>query len=305
MSEDRLEKVLEAMKRESVSPEQLDSTRIRVWEKIGHAGPAVCAEFQLDFHDYLDGRLAGNRRLLLEDHLSRCPLCRDQLVVQRGEKKIVPMPQRRASRWPRWGTWAAAAALIFGLLYMGRHTIDALLAPSGPRATVASITGGLYLIPEGALKAGSAIGEDDVIRTGPGAHAVLRLGDGSLVEVNERTELSVRATWSGQSVHLQRGDIIVQAAKQRRGRLHVQTRDTFASVKGTVFAVSSGLSGTLVSVVEGSVAVSQPGAEVILSAGEQAASNPALADSVQAAVSWSPDAETYIELLASFAKVEK
>jgi hypothetical protein len=78
-----------------------------------------------------------------------------------------------------------------------------------------------------------------------------------------------------------------------------------ASVRGTVFAVSAGIGGSVVSVVEGSVAVSQPGVEVVLSPGQQAASNPALAESVQEAVAWSPDAATYVELLASFAKVEK
>ena len=72
------------------------------------------------------------------------------------------------------------------------------------------------------------------------------------------------------------------AAKQRRGHLRVLTRDSIASVKGTVFAVSAGLGGSVVSVVEGSVAVSQPGREVLLSPGQQAASNPALASSVAA-----------------------
>ena len=82
--------------------------------------------------------------------------------------------------------------------------------------------------------------------------------------------------------------MIVRAAKQRRGHLRVLTRDSIASVKGTVFAVSAGLGGSVVSVVEGSVAVSQPGTEVVLSPGEQAASNPSLAMSVEEAVSWSP-----------------
>jgi hypothetical protein len=44
---------------------------------------------------------------------------------------------------------------------------------------------------------------------------------------------------------------------------------------------------------------------VILSPGEQAASIPALASSVAAAVSWSPEAESYLELLASFVKIER
>ena len=126
-----------------------------------------------------------------------------------------------------------------------------------------------------------------------------------MVDVNERTELFVTAAWSGRAIHLQRGDVIVQAAKQRRGHLRVLTRDSIASVKGTVFAVSAGMGGSVVSVVEGSVAVNQPGSEVVLSPGEQAASNPALASSVEEAVAWSPEAADYLELLASFVKIER
>jgi hypothetical protein len=168
-----------------------------------------------------------------------------------------------------------------------------------------SAEGGLYRLVAGSLEAGGAIGERESVRTGPGAHAVLRLADGSIVDVNERTELYVTAAWSGQAIHLQRGDIIVKAAKQRRGRLQVLTRDSVASVKGTVFAVSAGMGGSVVSVVEGSVAVNQPHKQVLLSPGQQAASIPALASSVAAAVSWSPDAESYLELLRSFVKIER
>jgi hypothetical protein len=76
-------------------------------------------------------------------------------------------------------------------------------------------------------------------------------------------------------------------------------------VKGTVFAVSAGMGGSVVSVVEGSVAVNQPGKEVLLSPGQQAASIPALANSVTAAVAWSPEADSYLQLLASFVKIER
>jgi len=305
MSEDRLEKALEAMMNETVNPDELAGARARVWEKLGIQGAAACAEFQPSFREYLDGRLAGNRRLLMEDHLSRCSQCRTQLAALKGEQKVVAMPQRRASWWPRWGTWAAAAALVLAALYMGRDRIDTLLAPAGPRATVASVSGSLHRLPEGVLQAGGVVGEGEVIRTGPGAHAVLRLADGSQIEVNERTELFLQAAWSGQTVHLQRGDIIVQAAKQHRGHLRVLTRDTAALVKGTVFAVSSGLGGTVVSVFEGAVAVTRPGGEIVLNPGEQASTNPAIAQPVQDAVSWSPDAGTYTALLSSFAEVGK
>jgi hypothetical protein len=305
MSEDRLEKALEAMRSESVNPDELAGARARVWAKLEIHGAAACVEFQPGFREYLGGQLAGNRRLLMEDHLSRCSQCRAQLSALKGGQKVIAMPQRRISWWPRWGTWAAAAALVLAALYLGRDRIDTLLAPAGPRATVASLSGGLYRLPEGVLQTGGTVSEGEVIRTGPGARTVLRLADNSLVDINERTELFVRSAWSGQSVHLQRGDIIVQAAKQRRGYLRVLTRDSVASVKGTVFAVSAGLGGTVVSVVEGAVTVTQPGGDIVLRPGEQAASNPALANSVQEAVSWSPDADTHIALLESIAKVER
>ena len=65
---------------------------------------------------------------------------------------------------------------------------------------------------EGSIQAGAAIGERDSVRTGPGARAVLQLADGSMVDINERTEVFVTAAWSGQAIHLQRGDIIVSLA---------------------------------------------------------------------------------------------
>jgi hypothetical protein len=145
-----------------------------------------------------------------------------------------------------------------------------------------------------------------VVRTGYGARAVLRLADGSLVEANERTELSVVAAWSGQSIRLERGDIIVRAAKQRRGHLRVVTHDSVASVKGTVFAVSTGLAGSLVSVVEGSVQVAQSGGERVLGAGQLAASSTALQGvSVRETVAWSQNAEQYYAVLAELASIEK
>jgi hypothetical protein len=305
MSEDRLERALQEMKEEDVDSGTLEAARARVWTNVTNAGSATCAEFWHDLHAYLVNELGGSRRILLEDHLSRCPACRARIVEMKGERPIVAMPPRSASRRVQWAALAAAAALLFAVLYLGRDAIDGMMAPGGPRATVVSADGGLYRLPVGALEADAAIGERESVRTGPGAHAVLRLADGSMVDINERTELFMTTAWSGQSIHLQRGDIIVKAAKQRRGRLRVLTRDSIASVKGTVFAVSAGMGGSVVSVVEGSVAVNQPGRDVLLSPGEQAASVPALATSVAQAVSWSPEAEYYLELLGSLVKIER
>jgi len=299
------------MKDEHADAGTLEAARARVWDTMTSTVSATCAEFRLDLPAYLANELGDSRRILVEDHLGRCPGCRARVAELKGERTIVAMPRRSlgeggsSSRWMRWGALGAAAAVLMSILYVGRDTIDGMMAPGGPRATVVSANGGLHRLPMGSLDAGAEIGEHESVRTGPGAHAMLRLADGSMVDVNERTELFVTAAWSGQAIHLQRGDIIVRAAKQRRGHLRVLTRDSIASVKGTVFAVSAGLGGSVVSVVEGSVAVNQPGQERLLSPGQQAASMPALASSVASAVSWSPEADSYLELLSSLVKIER
>ena len=305
MSENRLDSALGEMTREAVDAAALDAARARVWNKLTNTAAAGCAEFRPDFTAYLGGTVTGSRRVLLEDHVSRCAACRTAMAEMKGERRVIAMPQRASSRLRRWGSLAAAAAVVLSVLYLGRDTVDVWMAPGGPRATVVSANGTLHRLSGGALAAGAGIGEKEWIRTGPGAHAVLRLADGSTVDVNQRTELFVTAAWSGQTIHLQRGDVIVQAAKQRRGHLRVLTRDSIASVKGTVFGVSAGMGGSVVSVVEGSVAVNQPGRETLLSPGQQAASNPALATTVAQAIAWSPDAEQYLQVLASLARIER
>ncbi len=88
-------------------------------------------------------------------------------------------------------------------------------------------------------------------------------------------ELSER--WSGKTVALERGSVMVEAAKQRRGRLEISTPDCMVSVKGTIFSVSRGLKGSRVSVVEGEVKVDKAGGTELLHRGDQTATNPTMA----------------------------
>src|SRR6266542_3778609 len=117
MSEDRLERALQAMKEEDADSGTLEGARARVWEKVTNAGSATCAEFRQDFHAYLVHELGGSRRILVDDHLSRCPGCRARIAETKGERPIVAMPLRSSSRWVQRGALAAAAALLFGVLY--------------------------------------------------------------------------------------------------------------------------------------------------------------------------------------------
>src|SRR4030095_5359531 len=108
MSEDRLERALVEMTEESVDSGTLEGARARVWEKVRSAGSATCAEFRQDFHAYLANDLGVSRRMLVDDHLSRCPGCRTRLAELKGERTIVAMPRRTSSRWVQWGGLAAA-----------------------------------------------------------------------------------------------------------------------------------------------------------------------------------------------------
>ena len=306
MTEKRFGEVLEEMRGTSASPEQVKAAQDSVWRRLAASRSLACDDFRSTLADYVSGRLTESRRLLTDDHLSRCVACRHSLAEIKGERKLVELPLARSGRRPAWTRWAIAAGIVLAVLYVGRSGIDSALAPAGPRATVVSVSGTLYQPSGAALDAGAELTEGGVVRTAAGSRAVLRLRDGSRVEMNQRTELSVRAAMSGDTIRLDRGDIIVEAAEQGRGRLRVVTRDSIASVEGTVFAVSSGTAGSLVSVVEGSVAVSQAGFEDVLFAGQQAASSPALGGiGLMQAISWSQEADDYYGLVAELARIEE
>jgi len=99
MSEDRLERTLQEMHLEDVDAATLEAARARVWETVTNAGSANCAEFRQDFRAYLGNELGSSRRILVEDHLSRCPSCRASIAETKGEKpNVVAMPRRSSSR---------------------------------------------------------------------------------------------------------------------------------------------------------------------------------------------------------------
>ena len=96
------------------------------------------------------------------------------------------------------------------------------LTPGGNPAVVQNLDGSLYKVAADAgtpVVAGAALAEREVIRTAKGSGAVIRLRDGSLVEMRERTELSLAERREGTTIRLDRGAIIVEAAKQRSRHL--------------------------------------------------------------------------------------
>src|SRR5262249_53791460 len=162
----------------------------------------------------------------------------------------------RLARLPRLPRLPIAAMLIAGLGLGLALVLMRALAPASPAARLAkveSVDGGLYRVARASsapVAAGEAVRAGDRIRTAKGSHAVLRMNDGSQIEMAERAGLSLAARDGDHTIDLERGRIIVQAAHQRPHHLYVTTADCQVAVTGTIFAVNHGTKGSRVSVVE-------------------------------------------------------
>jgi len=268
---------------------------------------ANCGDFRALLGAYRAGTLNEARRMLVQDHLHACVACR-KVFQGAGKAAVVPIGAGKMIV-PRIAAWAVAAGVIVAAAMTLPPVLDRALAPSGPRATLASVDGAIYRVSDRgamALATGAAIGENEEIRTAKGSRAVLRLRDGSTVEMAERSDLRLSERWRGKTVRLERGEVMVEAARQRRGRLEVATPDCLVSVKGTIFAVTRGIKGSRVSVVEGQVNVEHGGATNVLLKGEQTATSPNVArTSVAEDVSWSRNAAKYLAQLGELAAIQK
>jgi len=331
--EPTLDEIIAGIRRESVDEQAVEQAAQRVWARVRehHVSPTMptapnperirgCADFQALVPAYLDKNLSPARSLLLEDHLHGCVACRHVLEEARlGARHADPRGiearatlGRAGGGRPRWYmAWAlAAGAVIIGLgVLLGGGRLARVFRGSEVRASVQTVDGTLYQVSDRGGKAllpGGAIREDEEIRTAKASSAVIRLVDGTTIEMNERTALWVSKGWRDTTLRLQRGNIIVRAAVQRHGRLYVATRDCLVSVKGTIFAVDEGVKGSRVSVIQGEVEVKQGRKTQFLRSGEQASTETSLApDPVTHAVAWSRDSGEYLALLGEFAALHK
>jgi hypothetical protein len=211
--------------------------------------------------------------------------------------------------WPaRTPAWAVASALA--LLVGGSFVYRAYWqVPPGVRAEVQSIDGSAYRIAadgDRLLAVGDSLADGEHVRTSGGGHAVLRLADGSTVEVNERSVLEVGARGHNTTVTLDDGGLIVEAAKRDTGHLYVKTPDCRVAVTGTVFSINTGIKGSRVAVLQGTVDVQHSGIDSLIQAGDQVATSDNLTPSpVAQQIAWSHDRDKYLPLLAQFATLER
>jgi hypothetical protein len=192
-----------------------------------------------------------------------------------------------------------ALMVAFSFVYLAYWRV-----PAGVRAEVQSIDGAAYRISDTGdrqLSPGDTLGEGETLRTSGSGHAVLRLTDGSTVEVNERSVVGVGARGQNMTVALENGAVIVQAAKRTLGHLYVKTPDCRVAVTGTVFSVNSGLKGSRVAVLQGTVHVLHAGIDTLATAGDQVTTNDNLSpEPVTDQIAWSHDRDKYLVLLAQF-----
>jgi len=324
---DRLDEAVHQVADDPIDPRQVEEAAARVWARLSQesasmmqtaqaaapatvqaaAAPATgslhgCEDFQSLIPAYVRGELSTARALLVEDHTRSCVPCRRALrearegKVERRAAKPAAQPRSRA-------VWMALAAVLaiaigFGLITM----VQEMLAGGAKMARIESVEGTLYRVAgdsSRAIGAGATIDEGEEVRTAKGSTALVRMADGSLIEMSERAGFSLDASRKGNTIQLERGRIIVKAAKQRNRHLYVATRDAEVSVVGTIFAVNSGTKGSRVSVVEGEVHVQQGKKDSVLHPGDQMTTHASVERvPVKNEVAWSRNAKEYDQLLA-------
>ena len=355
--ENILDQVTAGIRNQKVDEAEVNNAAERVWARLSteadarrmHAdrpqdagAPARiegCADFQSLIPAYLRYELSEARALLLVDHTHECIPCRKAMKQARESRIAAAMPSvrkqnRKTSQYtlrPVVMRWGIAAALLIAVGLLALPLIQRYVPFGSLEATVQAADGPLYLVANAkttALNTGAQIGRGDVIRTAKDANAVLRLGDGSTIEMKDRSEVSISQTMRGTTLHLARGSAIVEAAKapaqgrtvmgklakefrkllgiQPPGNLFVDTGDSLVSVTGTTFAVNAGTKGTRVSVIEGEVRLDRNGDEKVLRAGEQATTSASIENiPVKDEVSWSRNAARYAQTLAGLTALQK
>lgn len=312
----QLEQAVTELRSDHPDAEAMQMAGERVWQhlatEIQNASQPDsirgCGDVRALLIQYQAGKLSPARALLVRDHLQECPACRKEAEKGHNSRLPVAWSHELARPRPQHFKWLAAAAAAIVVVAGGYLILNRLAVPAGARATVESVNGSLYLVSqtgETPLQPGQSINEGEIVRTAGGSRAMLRLADGSAVEMNEHAEFSVAMRSRDTTINLDRGDIIVQAAKRHAGHLYVAAQDCLVSVTGTVFSVNSGIKGSRVSVIEGEVRVTESGATSILHPGDQLSTSASVgAVPIQHEIEWSENSSKHLAELAELVHLQ-
>lgn len=314
-----------------IRSEKLDAAVVagaaqRTWTRLAGEQTAVamgitpveqirnCADFQALIPAYLQGQLSSARTMLLEDHTRECVPCRKALKEARqGKAQSGWAAQQLATQKAKvtlsgqrmtMVRWALAATLIAAVGLVAWPYVQRFLGSINTlNSIVEAANGGVYKVNDNktqAVRVGEKLLRGERLRTAKNAGAVVKLGDGSLVEMRERSEFSISENTSGTTINLERGQVIVQAAQQRDRKLFVATDDALVAVTGTIFSVNHGTKGARVSVIEGEVHVDHAGKDNVLKPGQQITTHESIERiALKEEVAWSRNADRYVKMLDS------
>ncbi len=330
-NDELLDRAVAEVTGEPIDSAAVEAAAARVWERLSQGAPVHrmettpmttqenpdvhslrgCEDFQALIPAYLRGELSPARALLVEDHTRSCVPCRRALrEAKEGHKTETRPAAVERSRQVRLMWQSLAAALVIGLGVGIFLLIGDMMAGGSKMASVESVDGFLFQVDGASIRpvgAGDMLDEGQEIRTAKGSTAVVRMTDGSRIEMSERANVSLEASRKGNTIHLDGGRVMVEAAKQKnRKHLFVETNDALVSVVGTIFSVNDGMKGTRVSVVEGEVRVKQARRDDILHPGDQVSTHASVAAvPIAKEIAWSRNAAKYDKLLAELTALGK
>ena len=318
-----LDQVTAEIRNQKIDDSAVSAAAERVWARVAAAAgesqfslPTVnqiegCADYQSLIPAYLAGKLSEARSLLLVDHTHECIPCRKAMNEARSRRSVTVKPAVSKTRFtlqPVAMRWAIAAALVIGFGLLALPIVQKIWPYGDLDATVQAAEGQVFQVADtqtAAVSAGAKLQKGEKVRTAKDGRAVIHLSDGSLIEMKDRSELYLTKNGQGTTIHLDRGSIVVEAAKQKDGKLFVETGDSLVSVTGTVFSVNNGTKGSRVSVIEGEVNLNHAGSDRVLRPGEQATTNPVISTiPVKDEVAWSRNANRYAQVLSGLASLK-
>jgi transmembrane sensor len=258
---------------------------MRIRYSNGKTHAAVVAEASEWFIDFRAGDVDGDARLRFIEWLRRSPEHIQAYLEVSGVWSELPSSDPE-------GRFDLAA-----LIARAREEPDVIpLSPANPRQPPALPTAksrALRRLSQRPVLAAAAvllacvtalflwIGFDTTrsYSTGIGEQRTIQLLDGSTVELNARSRLTVHLTEHRRDVALSEGQALFRVAKDKQRPFVVQAGDAQVRAVGTEFDVYRKQAGTVVTVVEGrvetySAAEGADAAAVMISAGEQLTVSP-------------------------------
>ena len=236
------------------------------------AAPGIIAEASAWFIEFRTGEVHGSDRARFDEWLRRSPEhVQAYLVIAAGWAEL---PTSDPDQWLDMPS----------LIQRAREAQDENVITLSPkRMTPRRRTSRAWVARLGAASLAVAlslmfyVAQDDTYRTGVGEQRTVELVDGSTIELNVRSKIRVRLSKSVREVDLIDGQALFHVAKDQTRPFIVRSGTAKVRAVGTQFDVYRKGSGTIVTVVEGRVAVlaaappleSAPAASSFLAAGDQ------------------------------------